>query len=135
MTGGEAFASDSITTWICNRLDQQPLSAPAAVASPVFTARQITKVYPMGEVVVHALRGVDFDLYASEFVVLLGPSGSGKSTLLNILGGLDIPTSGQVLYHDQDLTAADEAALTEYPTPACRVRLSVLQSDSQPHRA
>ena len=90
-------------------------SPPAPVVGrSVFTARQITKVYPMGEVVVHALRGVDFDLYASEFVVLLGPSGSGKSTLLNILGGLDIPTSGQVLYHDQDLTAADEAALTEY---------------------
>ena len=87
---------------------------PPVVGRSVFTARQITKVYPMGEVVVHALRGVDFDLYASEFVVLLGPSGSGKSTLLNILGGLDIPTSGQVLYHDQDLTAADEAALTEY---------------------
>ena len=84
------------------------------MSSPVFTARGITKVYPMGEIVVQALRGVDFDLHASEFVVLLGPSGSGKSTLLNILGGLDVPTSGQVLYHDQDLTAADDVALTEY---------------------
>jgi putative ABC transport system ATP-binding protein len=82
--------------------------------APVFTARQVTKVYTMGEVVVEALRGVDFDVYASEFVVLLGPSGSGKSTLLNILGGLDVPTSGQVLYHDRDLTAADDAALTAY---------------------
>ena len=60
---------------------------------PVFTARQLTKVYPMGEVEVQALRGVDFDLYLREFVVLLGPSGSGKSTLLNILGGLDTPTA------------------------------------------
>jgi putative ABC transport system ATP-binding protein len=61
---------------------------------PVFAARALTKVYQMGEVTVQALRGVDFDLFPREFVVLLGPSGSGKSTLLNILGGLDVPTSG-----------------------------------------
>ena len=83
-------------------------------SAPVFTARGITKVYPMGEVEVHALRGVDFDLFPAEFVVLLGPSGSGKSTLLNILGGLDIPTAGHVVYKDHDLTMAGEAALTEY---------------------
>jgi len=81
---------------------------------PVFVARNLTKVYPMGEVEVLALRGVDFDLYPKEFVVLLGPSGSGKSTLLNILGGLDVPTSGHVVYRDHNLTAAGEAALTEY---------------------
>jgi putative ABC transport system ATP-binding protein len=80
----------------------------------VFTARGITKVYHMGEVEVQALRGVDFDVSSREFVVLLGPSGSGKSTLLNILGGLDIPTSGDVIYKDHNLTSADEAALTEY---------------------
>ncbi len=68
----------------------------------------------MGEVDVHALRGVSLDLYESEFLVLLGPSGSGKSTLLNILGGLDVPTSGTVIYRGQDLTAADERALTMY---------------------
>jgi len=84
------------------------------VTPPVFTARGITKVYPMGEVEVHALRGVDFDLFPAEFVVLLGPSGSGKSTLLNILGGLDIPTAGHVVYKDHDLTLAGEAALTAY---------------------
>ncbi|MDP3718245.1 MAG: ABC transporter ATP-binding protein [Acidobacteriota bacterium] len=83
-------------------------------SAPVFTARGITKVYPMGEIEVHALRGVDFDLFPAEFVVLLGPSGSGKSTLLNILGGLDIPTAGHVVYKDHDLTKAGEAALTEY---------------------
>lgn len=81
---------------------------------PVFVARGITKVYHMGEVEVHALRGVDLDLFASEFVVLLGPSGSGKSTLLNILAGLDVPTSGTVRYPDRDLTADNEAALTRY---------------------
>jgi putative ABC transport system ATP-binding protein len=68
----------------------------------------------MGEVDVHALRGVDLDLFQSEFVVILGPSGSGKSTLLNILGGLDVPSTGTVRYHDHDLTAADERGLTRY---------------------
>ena len=82
--------------------------------NPVFVARGLRKVYEMGEVSVEALRNVDFDLFPGEFVVLLGPSGSGKSTLLNILGGLDVPTSGQVIYHDRDLTKAGEAALTEY---------------------
>ena len=83
-------------------------------AAPVFMARGLTKLYEMGEVTVQALRGVDFDLYPGELVVLLGPSGSGKSTLLNILGGLDTPTAGSVIYQDHDLTAAGEAALTEY---------------------
>jgi putative ABC transport system ATP-binding protein len=81
---------------------------------PVFAARGLTKAYQMGEVTVQALRGVDFDLFPCEFVVLLGPSGSGKSTLLNILGGLDVPTSGEVVYQDHNLTAADDAELTEY---------------------
>jgi putative ABC transport system ATP-binding protein len=80
----------------------------------VFEARSLTKVYRMGEVEVHALRGVDLDLYEGEFVVLLGPSGSGKSTLLNILGVLDVPTSGAVRYRDHDLTSYDDAALTRY---------------------
>ena len=80
----------------------------------VFRARGLTKVYDMGEVQVQALRGVDLDLYAGELVVLLGPSGSGKSTLLNILGGLDTASDGVVEYRGQDLTHADDRALTEY---------------------
>ena len=80
----------------------------------VFHAHDITKVYHMGEVDVHALRGVTLNLYEGEFLVLLGPSGSGKSTLLNILGGLDVPTSGHVVYRDRDLTVADERELTRY---------------------
>ena len=80
----------------------------------VFHVHGVTKVYTMGEVKVHALRGIDLDLYAGELVVLLGPSGSGKSTLLNILGGLDTPTDGHVIYKGWDLTRASEAKLTEY---------------------
>jgi putative ABC transport system ATP-binding protein len=68
----------------------------------------------MGEVDVHALRGVDLELFSGEFVVLLGPSGSGKSTLLNILGGLDVPTAGTVRYGNEELTSYDDAALTRY---------------------
>ena len=82
--------------------------------APVFQARGITKTYRMGEAVVHALRGVDLEVRAGELIVLLGPSGSGKSTLLNILGGLDTPTSGWIVFQEQDLSKADEAALTRY---------------------
>ena len=80
----------------------------------VFRARGLTKTYRMGDVDVHALRGVDFDLDEGEFIVVLGPSGSGKSTLLNILGGLVLPTSGEVLYRDHNLTSASDAALTRF---------------------
>jgi putative ABC transport system ATP-binding protein len=84
------------------------------LSGPVFTARALTKVYRMGESEVHALRGVDLEIRASEFIVLLGPSGSGKSTLLNILGGLDTPTTGEVRFLEHRLTGADEAELTRY---------------------
>jgi putative ABC transport system ATP-binding protein len=86
----------------------------AVAREPVFHAHEITKVYHMGEVDVQALRGITLDLYEAEFLVLLGPSGSGKSTLLNILGGLDVPSSGHVTYRGRDLTAADERELTQY---------------------
>ena len=85
-----------------------------AESAPAFVAKDLTKIYPMGELEVQALRGVDLELWPSELVVLLGPSGSGKSTLLNILGGLDVPTSGTVWYRDHELTAADERELTRY---------------------
>ena len=80
----------------------------------VLSVHGVAKTYQMGEVQVDALRGVDLVLGAGELVVLLGPSGSGKSTLLNIIGGLDVATSGRVYYGEQDLTAADERALTRY---------------------
>jgi putative ABC transport system ATP-binding protein len=81
---------------------------------PVFVAHGISKVYRMGDVEVYALRDVDLDLYRGELAILLGPSGSGKSTLLNILGGLDVPTTGSVRFLDHDLTVDDEEHLTAY---------------------
>ncbi len=84
------------------------------MSETVFQARALTKVYRMGEAEVHALRGVDLEIRAGEFIVLLGPSGSGKSTLLNILGGLDTPTTGDVRFLEHQLTGADEAELTRY---------------------
>ncbi|MCB1615865.1 MAG: ATP-binding cassette domain-containing protein, partial [Pseudomonadales bacterium] len=80
----------------------------------VFSAHGLTKVYTMGAVKVHALRGIDLDLYEGELVVFLGASGSGKSTLLNILGGLDTASAGEVLYCGDSLTQASEKQLTQF---------------------
>lgn len=80
----------------------------------ILQARDLSKVYEMGSVRVEALRSVDVDLRHGELVVLLGASGSGKSTLLNILGGLDRPTSGTLRYREDDLSNADDTALTRY---------------------
>lgn len=87
---------------------------PRTNAEQVFRVRGLTKIYGEGEAQVRALSGVDLDLHAGELVVLLGPSGSGKTTLLNQLGGLDIPTAGELRYRDIDLTHADEERLTLY---------------------
>ena len=89
-------------------------AAPEASRDIVFRARDVSKMYQMGEVEVHALRSVSLDLYAGELLVILGASGSGKSTFLNILGGLDLPTTGSVRYRDRDLSQADEDDLTLY---------------------
>jgi putative ABC transport system ATP-binding protein len=83
------------------------------IRPPTLSGRALTKVYRAGEVEIHALRGVDVDLFESELVVLVGPSGSGKSTLLNILGGLDLPTSGDVLFRGEPLSR-DDARITRF---------------------
>jgi putative ABC transport system ATP-binding protein len=86
----------------------------ACSARTVLSCMGLSKTYRMGEVDVRALDGVDFALHAGELLVLLGVSGSGKSTLLNILGGLDVPSSGRVFFEDSELTEADEDELTDY---------------------
>lgn len=90
---------------------QRTMAAPSGLC---FRARAVTKVYGSGPATVQALRGVDLDLPEGELVVVLGASGSGKSTFLNILGGLDTPTSGEVLFRGQDISPADQRQLTEY---------------------
>ena len=89
-------------------------AAPGANREPVFHVRGLARVYGEGTAAVTALRGVDFDLFRSELIVLLGASGSGKSTLLNQLGGLDSPTHGTLHYRGWDLGAADEKGLTQF---------------------
>jgi putative ABC transport system ATP-binding protein len=91
------------------QLLQQP-----EVTEAVFIARELSKAYRMGDIDVQALRSVNLELYKGELVVLLGASGSGKSTLLNILGGLDVPTGGEVSYRDHNLSLDDDAELTRY---------------------
>ncbi|MCL2400569.1 MAG: ABC transporter ATP-binding protein [Defluviitaleaceae bacterium] len=80
----------------------------------IMEVTNVTKEYKMGEVTVHALRGVSLNLYAGEFVVVLGPSGSGKSTLLNIIGGIDKASSGTIMFDNKDIGNASDKELTAY---------------------
>src|SRR6266849_9127652 len=80
--------------------------------SPMIEIRNLTKTYHVGDVDVHALRGVDLSVARGEFLSVVGPSGSGKSTLFHILGGLTPPTSGTVHIHGRDLLAMTDAERT-----------------------
>src|SRR3989337_2338249 len=97
-----------------NAMLNEEIGISSKIREVVFQVKSLTKVYTMGEVKVHALRGIDLELYSGEVVVMLGPSGSGKSTLLNIIGGLDTATDGHVTYYGKELTRATEKELTEY---------------------
>jgi putative ABC transport system ATP-binding protein len=95
-------------------IDVDPILPELADEDCVFRIRDVRKVYGVGAVEVHALRSIDLDVPAGELLVMLGASGSGKSTLLNILGGLDVPTDGRVLFRGTDLSAAGERERTQY---------------------
>jgi len=80
----------------------------------IISVQSAGRVYRMGEVDVHALRGADLDIREGEFLIIVGPSGSGKSTLLNLIGGMDRATSGSVRFRGRDLTEASDRELTLY---------------------
>jgi putative ABC transport system ATP-binding protein len=98
----------------CSQERHEPRGSASATQSPAFRLSALTKVYQAANVPIHALRGIDLTIREGDFVVLLGPSGSGKSSLLNILGGLDVPTGGEVWYREHALHGAGEAELTRY---------------------
>jgi len=83
------------------------------MASPVIELRDVMKTYRMGEVEVHALRGASIAVQPGEMVAIMGPSGSGKSTMMNILGCLDLPTSGEYLLEGQDVSRLNDDRLAE----------------------
>jgi putative ABC transport system ATP-binding protein len=76
--------------------------------------KKVEKSYPMGEVIVHALRGIDLRIEQGEFVILLGPSGCGKTTTLNLIGGLDKPSLGQVIVEGEDIAKYNETQMARY---------------------
>mgnify|MGYP000963250712 FL=1 len=86
----------------------------ASMRDVVLKVKNLKKDYQMGEVTVNALKDASFEVEKGEFVVILGPSGSGKSTLLNIIGGMDTPSGGSVLFNDERVTNFTDKELTMY---------------------
>jgi lipoprotein-releasing system ATP-binding protein len=80
----------------------------------LLSARALAKTYTMGKRSLEVLRGVDLDVTRGEFLALRGASGAGKSTLLHLIGGLDVPNAGEILFVGQDLVAFSEAKLTHF---------------------
>jgi len=80
----------------------------------ILTLQGVSKIYQMGETELYALNNVDLEIYRGEFLIILGPSGSGKTTLLNMLGGIDHPTTGKILFENQDIAKISDYALTLY---------------------
>lgn len=76
--------------------------------------KDVTKIYQTGEIKTYALKNINLEIQDGEFIVVLGPSGSGKSTLLNVISGLDIPTSGHILFNDTVISQLNEKALTKF---------------------
>lgn len=96
----------------------------------ILDVKNLSKVYGKGDTMVKALDNVSFSVEQGEFIAIIGPSGSGKSTLMHILGGVDTPTSGNVIINNTDISTLDETALAVVPTQTDWSDLSVLQSDS-----
>jgi len=84
----------------------------------VLTVNNLRKEYVVGEVTIPVLNGMSFSLYEGEFVIILGPSGSGKSTMLNMIGGIDSPTDGEIVYENKNISAVSDKEMTQYRSDA-----------------
>ena len=84
----------------------------------ILTVNNLHKEYKVGEVIIPVLRGISCSFYEGEFIVILGPSGSGKSTMLNMIGGIDSPTDGEIVYDNKNISVASDKELTKYRSSA-----------------